>query len=191
MALSRLGYDVVGVDLSDSLLTMARQTALQEGLRTVFIRCDARELHFEHEFDVVMSLCEGAFSLMESDDMDRRILENMSRALRARTQDKDEISGTLILTAPNAEFMLAQDAGDGTFDRDTLRERFTLEIMAEDGEQKTLSCTQRYYSADELGVLLGELGFKRVDYFSVTRTGYDLTREPSDQEFELGVVAYR
>jgi SAM-dependent methyltransferase len=190
-ALARRGYKVVGVDLSNALLARARQTARLENLDVAFIRHDARDLHFEREFDVVMSLCEGAFSLMESDDMDLRILENMSRALRSPAHDGSELAGILILTAPNAAFMLAQDSGDGSFDRTTLRERFTLEVKGEDGVEKTLTCTQRYYTQEELDAILGELGFLQVSFFAVTADGYDRTRMPSPKEFELGVIALK
>lgn len=189
LSLARRGYEVVGVDLSEGLLAKARQKARLESLDVTFVRCDARALCYEDAFDVVISLCEGAFSLMESDDMDRRILENMFHALRSASGDGDERGGILIMTAPNAAFMCAQDTGDGSFDRNTSRERFSLVAVGKDGTEETLACSQRYYSQEELGAILCELGFHRASFFRVTTAGYDCTREPSEKEFELGAIA--
>jgi ubiquinone/menaquinone biosynthesis C-methylase UbiE len=67
--LSRRGYSVMGVDLSESLLARAREKAGQANLRIDFFRNDARDLPFENEFDAAIMLCEGAFPLMETDEM--------------------------------------------------------------------------------------------------------------------------
>ena len=191
LALARRGYKVVGVDLSEGLLAKARQTARLESLDVAFVRCDARALPYENTFDVVMSLCEGAFSLMESDDMDRRILENMYLALRSTSGNSNESGGVLIMTAPNTAFMWAQDTSDGSFDRATSRERFSLVVVGEDGAEKTLTCSQRYYTQEELGAILCELGFRKVRFFRVTTEGYDITHKPSEKEFELGAIAIK
>lgn len=183
LELARRGYSVVGLDLSRSLLERGRQAARAENLDVTFIAGDARALDFEAQFDVALSICEGAFSLMETDEMDFLILENVARALRP--------GGTFILTAPNAAFMLTHDSGEGAFDPVTFRETFTLEATSADGSKKTLHCTQRYYTCPELKWLLKQAGFRTVRFFGVTETGFDRQARPSKDHFELGVVAER
>jgi len=181
LELARRGYKVAGVDLSDSLLAQARETAQTENLDVTFITCDARALDLKTPFDVVLSICEGAFSLMETDEMDLLILENMARALRP--------GGKLILTAPNAAFMLTHESEEGAFDQVTLRETFTLGATVTDGSRKSLNCTQRYYTCPEIRWLLRQVGFQTVEFFGVTGTGFDRRAKPSKDHFEIGVIA--
>jgi len=69
LELARRGYRVTGLDLSESMLAKARSRASKEKLDVEFIRGDARLFSFPEAFDVVIMLCEGAFSLMETDEM--------------------------------------------------------------------------------------------------------------------------
>src|SRR5438132_11835889 len=51
LALARRGIDVVGVDLSDDFISLARDAAAAEGLPARFEVGDVRELAYEAEFD--------------------------------------------------------------------------------------------------------------------------------------------
>jgi 2-polyprenyl-3-methyl-5-hydroxy-6-metoxy-1,4-benzoquinol methylase len=183
LELARRGYTVVGIDLSESLLAQARRTAEDEGLAVTFLARDARALAFDAEFDVVILMCEGAFSLMETDEMDRQILEQVARALKP--------GGRFLMTTPNAAHMIAHDPGEVQFDLVTLRETFTLETTGADGAHKVLDCTQRYYTCPELRWLLKGEGFEPVEFFAVTGEGFQRAARPSREEFELGVIAVK
>jgi SAM-dependent methyltransferase len=180
LELARRDYMVVGIDLSESMLARGHQIAKAENLNVDLIQCDARELKFQEEFDTVIMLCEGAFSLMEEDQMDRLILANVFRALR--------LNGKLILTVPNAVFMLTQQS-DASFDPVTFREVFKLEKTRPDGRKKMLDCTQRYYTCPELNWLLRQVGFKSVAFFACTKAGYNRDAKPDKKQFELGAIA--
>ena len=67
--LSKRGYTVTGIDLSETQLARAREKAEGDHLRINFVRQDARNLSFNNEFDVAIMLCEGGFPLMETDEM--------------------------------------------------------------------------------------------------------------------------
>jgi len=84
--LSKRGYQVTGIDLSDSQLVRAREKAEKQGLNIDFLKHDARNLPFENEFDLVIMLCEGAFSLMETDEMNYEILKNAAKSLKGYLQ---------------------------------------------------------------------------------------------------------
>ncbi len=191
LELARREYKVVGVDLSESLLEQGRKKARAENLDVTFIAGDARALDFKAQFDVALSICEGAFSLMETDEMDLLILKNMARALKKPAPDDGKSGGKLILTVPNAAFMLAQASEEGAFDPVTFRETFTLEKTGADGSKKTLHCTQRYYTCPELKWLLNQAGFRIVEFFGVTEAGFDRQIKPSKDHFEIGVIAER
>jgi 2-polyprenyl-3-methyl-5-hydroxy-6-metoxy-1,4-benzoquinol methylase len=96
--LSKRGYNVKGIDLSDSQLARAREKAEQQGLKIDFLKYDARSLSFNSEFDLVIMLCEGAFPLMETDEMNYKILKNATKSLKEH--------GKLIFTTLNGLFPL-------------------------------------------------------------------------------------
>jgi hypothetical protein len=126
-------------------------------------------------------MCEGAFSMMETDEKEQSILNGVARALHP--------GGTFIMTTTNALFMLAQ--GNPDFDPLTFRESFTLESIDKNGVQQTLTCEQRYYTPPELRCMLEQAGFESVSFFAVTEEGYDDTKKPDHTQFELGVICRR
>ncbi len=178
---ARRGASVCGLDLSEEMLAIGQEQARQEGLPVRFFQGDARHLDYLEEFDVVTSLCEGGFSLMETDQMDRQILEGAARALRP--------GGGLFLTAPSAAGMLANLNDDHDFDPLSLREIFTLETENSQGEKVSLECSQRYYTYPELDHILSRLGFQKIAPFAVTGEGYADAFFFSTDQFELGVMA--
>jgi ubiquinone/menaquinone biosynthesis C-methylase UbiE len=80
--LSKRGYNITGIDLSESQLNKAKEKAGKLGLKINFQKQDARNLPFEREFDLAIMLCEGSFLLMETDEMNFEILKNATRALK-------------------------------------------------------------------------------------------------------------
>ena len=96
--LTKRGYSVTGIDLSESQLTRAREKAKDAGVEIDFQRHDARNLPFEGEFDLAIMLCEGGFSLMETDEMNFDILKNATKTLKN--------NGKLIFTTLNGLFPL-------------------------------------------------------------------------------------
>lgn len=94
--LTKRGYQVTGIDLSESQLAHARRKATEQGLSINFQQHDARNLPFNKEFDLAIMLCEGGFPLMETDEMNFAILKSVTRALTG--------SGKLIFTTLNGLF---------------------------------------------------------------------------------------
>jgi hypothetical protein len=115
--------------------------------------------------------------------MDRQILVGAARALRP--------SGMLILTAPNAAFMLSKQSRKQDFSPLTLRETFTIDTKNSNSEKVTLQCSQRYYTYPELRCLLQQAGFKQINKFAVTTNGYSNQEHISNNQFEFGVIAIR
>lgn len=49
--LAKRGYEVVGLDLHEEILRVARRKAQRVGLKVEFIQGDATKLNFENELD--------------------------------------------------------------------------------------------------------------------------------------------
>ena len=79
ISLAELGYHVVGIDLSETLLKKA--VVDSQGLPVTFIHGDMRQLPFvDHSFQVVLNLF-TSFGYFEGNDSNLRVLKEMSRVL--------------------------------------------------------------------------------------------------------------
>ena len=79
--LAERGCDVVGVDLSEELLAVARGRAEERGVSLTLARCDMRDLAFEAEFDAAINMF-TAFGYFEDESENLRALRGVARALR-------------------------------------------------------------------------------------------------------------
>ena len=80
--LTKRGYKITGIDLSESMLQKAREKAKSFKLNIEFQKHDARNLPFDKDYDAAIMLCEGGFPLMETDEMNFEILKNVSKSLK-------------------------------------------------------------------------------------------------------------
>ena len=74
--------DVTGIDLSPDMIEKAKALARKENLKIDFQVRDARDFDFKGAFDLAIMLCEGAFPLMETDEMNFSILVNAFKSLK-------------------------------------------------------------------------------------------------------------
>ncbi|MCD4790886.1 MAG: class I SAM-dependent methyltransferase, partial [Bacteroidales bacterium] len=194
--LTKRGYQVTGIDLSETLLNRAREKALKEDLKIDFQRQDARTLKFQKEFDLVIMLCEGAFPLMETDEMNFQIIQNASKALKEK--------GKFILTTLNGLFPLfhsvkdffAKSAKDGnatydnnTFDLMTFRDYNTTCLEDDHGNKIELECNERYYVPSEITWLLKTLGFKKINIYGAKLGAFSRNDKLTTEDFEMLVIA--
>ncbi len=64
--LGRMGYQITGSDLSEDMLMVARQKALDAGLRSLpFVRQDMRHIALHKPVDAVISACDGVNYLLD------------------------------------------------------------------------------------------------------------------------------
>ncbi len=194
--LSKRGYSVTGIDLSASQLKRAKEKASEQNLQIEFKKQDARKLTFFNEFDLVIMLCEGAFSLMETDEMNFQILRNASNALKAK--------GKLIFTTLNGLFplfhsvkeFLASETQEGnarssnhSFDLMTFRDRNIIQIEDDLGNTKELECNERYYAPSEITWLLKTLNFKNIDIFGAKLGAFSRQDRLTTEDYEMLVIA--
>jgi len=194
--LSKRGYSITGIDLSDSLLAKAREKAEKQDLKINFLKYNARNLPFKNEYDLVIMLCEGAFPLMETDEMNYEILKNATKSLKE--------GGKFIFTTLNGLFPLyhsvkefcASTSEEGnatyrsnTFDLMTFRDYNITEVEDDDGNKKELECNERYYVPSEITWLLKTLGFKKIDIYGAKLCAFSRNDELTTEDFEMLVIA--
>jgi cyclopropane fatty-acyl-phospholipid synthase-like methyltransferase len=79
--LAKAGFDVTAVDLSRNLLTVARQAALDAGVKVNFLRSDLRNFSIDISFDLIVNLF-TSFGYFEDDAENFRIFENVYHHLK-------------------------------------------------------------------------------------------------------------
>ena len=194
--LTKRGYKVIGIDLSESQLECAKEKAEAINLQIDFQKHDARNLPFENEFDLAIMLCEGGFSLMETDEMNFEILKNVSESLRQ--------SSKLIFTTLNGLFPIynsvekfcASALEDGnatqkgnTFDLMTFRDHNLTTVEDDLGNKKELECNERFYIPPEITWLLKTLNFKKIDIYGAKLGAFSRNDKLTTEDFEMLVIA--
>jgi len=137
---------------------------------------------------------QGAFPLMESDEMNFSILNNAFSSLKP--------GGKFIFTTLNGLFPLfnsvkefikkgesqGQSSGN-TFDLMTFRDHSVYETEDDLGNKKILNCNERYYVPSEITWLLKSAGFRKSEIFGCKLGAFNRNDILSTDDFEMLVVA--
>jgi SAM-dependent methyltransferase len=186
--LARRGLDVVGIDLSPDYLDVARRRSREAGVALSLFEMDAAAMPFEEEFDLAISICEGAFGLGVSD---LTVLRGMRRALRP--------GGRLAVGAPNVFHILERlrtgesgpsDPLDRAFDPSTMTYRETVEIIGADGTARTFELWNSCYTPRELEWIANGAGLDPEAVYGIAPGEYART-VPSFDRPELLLIAKR
>ena len=194
--LTKRGYNVTGIDLSESQLNRAKEKAAEQKLQIEFQKHDARNLPFENEFDAAIMLCEGSFPLMETDEMNYQILQSAAKSLKE--------NGKLIFTTLNGLFPLFHSVKDfldthkedgnattdkNSFDLMTFRDVNVTSFEDDSGNKKELHSNERYYVPSEITWLLKSLNFKTIEIFGAKLGAFSRNDTLTTEDFEMLVVA--
>jgi SAM-dependent methyltransferase len=164
--LSRRGYRVTGIDLSEKMLRMARERAEKEGVAVEWVREDMREFVRPGSFDAVLSLF-SSFGFF-GDEENQKVLDNVGRSLKP--------GGALLLDLRNSQKGLAGEGPQETtltvpsgqlsmrvrFDRETGRARAEHELVRPDGIRISSAFDVRIYSEEELAGMIRRAGMRIV-----------------------------
>jgi SAM-dependent methyltransferase len=197
IGLALRGYlHLTGADLSESQLARAKEKASEKGLKVSFQNHDARDLPFHDEFDLVIMICEGAFPLMETDEMNYAILQSASKALKS--------GGKFIFTTLNGLFPLFHSVKDflesapqegnakyeqNSFDLMTFRDHNVTIFEDDSGNKKEIASNERYYVPSEITWLLKSLGFTTIDIFGAKLGAFSRNDRLTTEDFEMLVIA--
>ncbi|MCK7468566.1 MAG: hypothetical protein MZU91_10995 [Desulfosudis oleivorans] len=148
------------------------------------------------EFGLAVMICEGAFPLMETDEMNFEILRGAGQALRH--------GGKLVMTTLNGLFPLHRSVGQfesegmveaasagHDFDLLTFRMRSRLETRDDQGRPIEVDCDERWYIPSELTWLLKQAGFGSVEVFGARLGAFSRSDALTPDDFEILAVAVR
>ncbi|WP_321299992.1 class I SAM-dependent methyltransferase [uncultured Sphaerochaeta sp.] len=194
--LTKRGYTITGIDLSQAQLKLAKEKVREAGLDIPFFQADARNLPFKNQFDIAIMLCEGGFPLMETDEENTKIMASVAGAL------KNE--GIFIFTTLNGLFPLKhslnefyQSQGNGEqatytstqFEILSMRDHNTTSFTDDNQKEHSITSNERYYIPSEITSILKQLGFTAIEFFGAHLGAFSRKDLLSTEDFEMLVVA--
>lgn len=177
LELARRGYEVTGLDRTESYIVRARQQVNDEPLSVNFIIGDARRFCQLDSYDAVINMF-TAFGYFKDQADDMRVLLNVRASLKNGGKLLIDIIGKEIL----ARIYQARDWHEndyGIFLRESevdcawswIKNRW---LLIKDGKKYEHKFGHRIYSAVELSNLLYKAGFNQVEvYGSLDGAPYD------------------
>ena len=184
--LARLGYDMIGVDMSTDMLAQAQAKA--DGLPILFLAQDMRELDLYGTVDAALCVCDGMNYILSPEEL----LGVFSRVRMFLNP------GGVFIFDINTEYKFKEMLADKSFVADndgaayewdnhycpdTGINEYRVTFLA--GEETFMEVhRQRAYPVDVICDLLKEAGFDRVD----TRDGYS-DNAPTDKSPRVVFIA--
>lgn len=167
--LAAKGLDVTGVDIIQSELDAAKDSADAEGVKLDLINCDLRSFKSQKKFDCAINLY-TSFGYCDTIEEDFQILKNIAGSLRD--------NGFFILECTSRETAILYFTDGEWFERSglTVLTQFSVEgaweglrskwtIINRDGQRIEHEFVQRLYSAIELKRMMIRAGFNSVEIY--------------------------
>ena len=185
--LAILGMDVTGVDLIQSELSAAKESAEAEGIELKLVQADLRNFKSNEKFDCAINLY-TSFGYCDTEEEDTQILKSIFDSLKE--------GGTFILENLSREVEIKYFTEGEWFERagktvltefevvgawEGLRSKWIL-IDNKTDVRIEHEFVQRLYSAAELKKTLLKIGFKSADIFG------DFDKNPYDQNMQTMVI---
>jgi SAM-dependent methyltransferase len=190
LELVRQGFSVVGVEIGEELVEIARRDAAEQGLEAEFVQGDLRELDYDREFDIVLNLNDGAVGYFETDEENHRTFEVISRALKPGGQNLIQVPNILYARArlPQRSWIPSESMVELVEHRWNKKNSYMEGAMipVRFGEtlenlDKRIEFRQRLYTVDELGGIYDSVGMSLERVFH----GNGRPKEPTENQFEI------
>jgi ubiquinone/menaquinone biosynthesis C-methylase UbiE len=167
LELKKLGYDVVGIDLSNELLEVARTKASESDLDLKLVQCDMREIPYENYFDLVVQFF-TSFGYFDSDAENQKVLSSISKALKPE--------GKFMIDYMNPDYVVdnlvekdEKQISDGISviqERWIENSRVNKKItMTKNGETSFYNESVRMYSLQEIKDMLIQVGLRLSEIY--------------------------
>ncbi len=184
--LARRGVEVVGIDVSETFVELARRDA-PEG--AAFVHGDARTMAFDAEFDAAISLCQGAFGLAGGPGVDTGVLDP-DGAILERIVAAVRPGGGVVLSAFSAYFQVRFMSETDDFDAGTGVNREHTVLRDGDGIESPAELWTTCFTPRELRLLADRAGLMVDEVRSVTPGDY-APRPPDLDHPEFLVIGRR
>lgn len=186
--LTKKNYDIAGIDISDEMLSVAKQKAEREGIELVLLQQDITELDFEiTNLDCVLCACDG-FNYITYDEDLENVFEKSYELLREDGLFIFDISSYYKLSSILGNNMYGENREEisymwqNYFDEDENLVEMELAFFVKDENGKFDKFEevhqQRAYTQEEITEMLKSVGFNSIKIYS------DFTFESPNKESE-------
>lgn len=171
--LAQKGYHLIGVDISEDMLTIAQDKAARMEKEVIYLNQDMRDLELPTELDVILCVCDGFNYILKEED-----LENIFKLVHYYLKD----SGLFIFDL-SSYYKLSQVLGKNTYAENLdevsyiwendFNEKnnicdFDLTLFIKEGQayrKYVESHRQRAYRSQEIENMLQQASFKKIQCF--------------------------
>jgi SAM-dependent methyltransferase len=185
LELARRGFNVVGVDRTESYLAEARRRAAAENLAVEFVHQDIREFRRPAAFDAALNLFTSFGYFADAAD-ERQALVNLRQSLKPGGRLLMELMSKEILARIFQAHVWSEEDGVILLQECKVAESWNrIEnrwIILQGSNRQELRFSHRVYSAFELTTLLQECGFDIIALYG------DLAGAPYDQTAKRLVI---
>ena len=165
---ARMGFEVTGVDITESFLKAAKEDAEYENLNIEYIKADARDFVRPDYFDTVVNLY-ISFGYFADQKDDLKVLCNAYESLKKGGTFIIETLGKEITVRDFVEAEWFEKAGGFMLTEYEPLDSWTFLknrwIIFKDGKKTEKTFIQRLYSAAELRAILNSAGFQKIDIY--------------------------
>jgi SAM-dependent methyltransferase len=174
--LAQAGWSVTGIDISQTFLDIAAEEARSAGVGMSLFQVDARQMPFDDEFEVVLSICQGGFGLMGKDD--DLVLKRMTEAARP---------GGLVIVSAFSAYFAAREQRDAHLDADAGVVHEVMSVKDPAGAEHSFDAWTSVYTPRELRLLALGVGLVPDHIWSVSPGAYE-RRKPDVEHYEFLLV---
>jgi len=182
--LAASGYSMVGQDLSQSSLDLAKTAAAERNLQIQFIHSDMRHIPFEAEFDAVINMF-TAFGYFDDDTEDQQVLDAAAKALKPEGKFLIDLINAVRIVH-NYQHQVWHERSNGEFHLIQRNYNVLTGIneerivrIASDGKRRELRTSVHLYFYPELAKMLNRAGLVPVQVFGDydgSQYGWDSSR---------------
>jgi ubiquinone/menaquinone biosynthesis C-methylase UbiE len=167
------GYNLLGVDISEEMLTIAESKARSKKLNIKFVKQNMTELVLNKSFDTVLCMCDGVNYIVEEEAL-FKYFKTIHNVINAEGVFIFDISSRYKLSNILGDNTLFQEKDDFCYiwensyykEKELLEMRLNFFIPKQDMYKRVEEYhIQRAYSEEFLIKLLAEAGFKNIRSF--------------------------
>ena len=167
LPLQQLGYEMMGIDLSQEMLWQAAQKARKAGFGIPFIRQDMRQLRLHRPVDAVLATCDGVNYLLQDVDA-AAFFQSAWDAIKPGGGLFFDVSTPYKLEHLLGSQFMGEDRRDVTYmwqnryfpERQQVEMHLAIFVKEPDGRYRRIDeeQVQRAYQAEKLVALLQSIG---------------------------------
>ncbi|MEW9123924.1 MAG: class I SAM-dependent methyltransferase [Thermotaleaceae bacterium] len=172
-SLAKRGYNLIGVDISESMLMIAQEKAMDMSVEVIYLNQDMRRLELPTELDAILCICDGINYITNDKDL-KEIFASVYRYLKSEGLFIFDISSYYKLSHILGHNTFAENyeevsyIWENYFDEEKNVCDFDLTLFIKDGKgyrKHEENHCQRAYGEEEILSLLKTASFSKIEAF--------------------------